>query len=210
MEQLLDTLTQLVSGPGTAADLFFYFKGGGIVMYPLLLCSAVMWALIFERVVAFHRLEFRDCGMGELLAWCRQREKRKSGTGLRRQIGAYLQENRTPSTTLNRCLLDECHLKLLPSIDRNIAAITILAMVAPLLGLLGTVTGMMTAFDVITLFGTGNARALAGGISEALITTQSGLLVSIPGVFASAVLTLRSRRLREKLEESIMMLKRHA
>jgi hypothetical protein len=56
----------------------------------------------------------------------------------------------------------------------------VLAAVAPLLGLLGTVTGMIATFDVLAVFGTGNAKAMAGGISEALITTQTGLLVALP------------------------------
>ena len=74
---------------------------------------------------------------------------------------------------------------------------------------LGTVTGMMTTFDVIALFGTGNARAMAGGISEALITTQSGLLVAIPGLLMSAFLIRRADRLEDRLDELIMTLKRH-
>ncbi|WP_321390061.1 MotA/TolQ/ExbB proton channel family protein [uncultured Desulfuromusa sp.] len=109
---------------------------------------------------------------------------------------------------MNRRLLDQCSMQLRQEVHRNIMLIAVLATVSPLLGLLGTVTGMITTFDVIALFGTGNARALAGGISEALITTQSGLLVSIPGVFSSAVLTLRARRLQMRLDESMTTLKR--
>ncbi len=210
MNGLLDFFFNLFAGQGTLAQLLLYFNRGGSVMYPLLLVSAVMWMLIFERIIAFHRLEFRDLDMNELLAWYRRRETHGARGGLRCRIGCYLQQNRSDEAELNRKLMDECYLKLLPDIDRNIAAITVLAMVSPLLGLLGTVTGMMLTFDVISMFGTGNARALAGGISEALVTTQSGLLVSIPGVFSSAVLSLRSRRLRERLEESLMMLKRVA
>lgn len=210
MSALLDSFLRLGSGQGVVADLLAYFNSGGPVMYPLLFVSALMWTLIFERVVAFHRFEFRDIGMTDLLDWYRQRDVRPVSNGLRRQVGEYLQNHRSDDSFLNRCLMEECYLKQVSGIDRNIAAITILAMISPLLGLLGTVTGMMMTFDVISLFGTGNARALAGGISEALVTTQSGLLVSIPGVFASAVLSLRSRRLQERLEESIMMLKRFA
>ncbi|WP_300675074.1 MotA/TolQ/ExbB proton channel family protein, partial [Desulfoluna sp.] len=80
--------------------------------------------------------------------------------------------------------------------------------VAPLLGLLGTVSGMITTFDVIALFGTGNARAMAGGISESLITTQSGLSVAIPGMFMGVLLTRRSRRLAAKLDETISTIQR--
>ena len=88
-------------------------------------------------------------------------------------------------------------------------ALAMLAGVAPLLGLLGTVTGMIETFDVIALFGTGNARAMAGGISVALVTTQSGLLVAIPGLLLAAALSRRSRRLEMRLDEVTAVLSRH-
>ena len=77
----------------------------------------------------------------------------------------------------------------------------LVGVVAPLMGLLGTVIGMIETFDVISLFGTGNAKAMAGGISVALVTTQSGLVVAIPGLFVSGFLARRSRRLESALDE---------
>lgn len=189
-------------------QLYDYFKGGGLIMYPLLLVAIYMWTLIFERIFAFHRLEFRDIGMADLLEGYRKGLIFPRKTGLRAQIGYFICHHQTEDRFLNRRLLEHCCMQLRPGINRNIMLIAVLAMVSPLLGLLGTVTGMITTFDVIALFGTGNARALAGGISEALITTQSGLLVSIPGVFSSAVLTLRARRLQMRLDESMTTLKR--
>ena len=205
----MSSLLELVgSGQAFSSELYDYFKGGGIIMYPLLLVAVYMWTLIFERIFAFHRLEFKDIGMADLLQGCRTGCDFPPKTGLRAQIGSFLCQHRTADRALNRRLLDLCYLQLRPGIDRNIMLITVLAMASPLLGLLGTVTGMITTFDVIAMFGTGNARALAGGISEALITTQSGLLVSIPGIFSSAVLTLRARRLQMRLEESLTTLRR--
>jgi biopolymer transport protein ExbB len=67
-----------------------------------------------------------------------------------------------------------------------------LAAVAPLLGLLGTVSGMISTFDVITELGAGNPKLLSGGISEALVTTKFGLLVAIPGVLAANLLNARA------------------
>ncbi|HDS16652.1 MAG TPA: MotA/TolQ/ExbB proton channel family protein [Proteobacteria bacterium] len=177
-------------------------------MYPLLLVSLLMWTLIAERIYTFFRLEFRDLDLAELVRRQRQGEPTAAGLGLRRRIIYFLQANLSSDRNLNRRLLDECRFKLQVGIDRHIAGIGVLAAVSPLLGLLGTVTGMITTFDVIALFGTGNARALAGGISEALITTQSGLLVAIPGIFAAALLALKARRLRQRLQESIITLKR--
>jgi biopolymer transport protein ExbB len=95
-----------------------------------------------------------------------------------------------------------------PLLRRHLAVIGVLASIAPLLGLLGTVTGMMATFDVIALFGTGNARAMAGGISEALLTTQSGLLVAIPGLYMSIYLNRRAERLEDQLDETVMTIGR--
>ena len=83
----------------------------------------------------------------------------------------------------------------------NINYIYARASIAPLLGLLGTVQGMISTFDVISIYGTGNPRAMANGIAEALITTQSGLFVSIPGLFMAGFLRRRILRISQRLEE---------
>ena len=103
---------------------------------------------------------------------------------------------------------DQYRLHVRPNLTQRIGIIATLAAIAPLLGLLGTVSGMITTFDVITLFGTGNAKAMAGGISESLITTQSGLTVAIPGMFMGVYLSRRCARLSGKLDETISILKR--
>jgi len=77
----------------------------------------------------------------------------------------------------------------------------IVAVVAPLLGLLGTVTGMINTFQAITLFGTGDPKLMAGGISQALVTTVMGLSVAIPTVLLHTVVQGRSKRLSQLLEE---------
>ena len=90
-----------------------------------------------------------------------------------------------------------------------LAVIGVLAAIAPLLGLLGTVTGMIAAFDVLAIFGTGNAKALAGGISEALITTQTGLLVAIPGLYMKGFLDRRADNLTQRITTVGYYLRRH-
>lgn len=84
--------------------------------------------------------------------------------------------------------------------NKGISTILILAATAPLLGLLGTVTGMVSTFEVIAQFGTGNARGLAAGISQALITTQSGLIVAVPGMVAGSLLYRRAAKLKDRME----------
>ena len=91
-----------------------------------------------------------------------------------------------------------------PAIERFGTSITVAAAVAPLLGLLGTVSGMIATFDVITAFGTGDPRMLSGGISEALITTKLGLMVAIPTLLAGAQLNARADDLLGALEKAAL------
>ncbi len=94
------------------------------------------------------------------------------------------------------------------NLRKNLTTIATLAAMAPVLGLLGTVVGMVDTFDVISAFGTGNAKAMAGGISTALITTQSGLLVGVPGLFMGAALRRMAQRLEDGLDQEAGRLKR--
>jgi len=87
-----------------------------------------------------------------------------------------------------------------PKLQRSISLIAACAAIAPLLGLLGTVTGMITTFDVITLYGTGNPRLLSGGISVALVTTQLGLVVAVPLLLGHAVVSRVAQRRGSELE----------
>lgn len=162
-----------------------YLTQGGWIMIPLLMVSVVMWTLILDR-------------WREFSAW-----RRGSGPAGRlvelfdtRRAGVPGHED------LDREILNECALHLRRSLNGRLTAILILAAVAPLLGLLGTVLGMIQTFDVIAVFGTGNARALAGGISVALITTQTGLLVAIPGLFMGNRLKEVARRLQNGVDEA--------
>lgn len=84
-------------------------------------------------------------------------------------------------------------------LNRGLATVAVLAAVSPLLGLLGTVTGMIETFQSITLFGTGDPKLMSGGISQALVTTQMGLAVAIPLVLFHSLLVGRANRLVEKL-----------
>jgi len=91
-----------------------------------------------------------------------------------------------------------------PTLERFGAAILVIAAVAPLLGLLGTVTGMIATFDIITEFGTGDPKMLSGGISEALITTQLGLIVAIPLVLLGNTLKSRAETVETRIERGAL------
>jgi len=97
--------------------------------------------------------------------------------------------------------LSECILKEVPVLTTRLTFIKIISVVAPLIGLLGTVTGMINTFQAITLFGTGDPKLMAGGISQALVTTVLGLVVAIPMVFISTILNTRSRGIINILQQ---------
>ena len=98
----------------------------------------------------------------------------------------------------------EAILRETPTIERFSTPILVIAAVAPLLGLLGTVTGMIATFEILTTFGTGDPRMLSGGISEALVTTQLGLIVAIPMLLVGNLLDRAGNNLLTKLETAAM------
>ena len=111
------------------------------------------------------------------------------------------QDNRDIDTETLELKLDEAILREVPPLEKWQGSIKVIAAVAPLLGLLGTVTGMIETFQAITLFGTGDPKLMAGGISQALVTTVLGLVVAIPLVLLHSVVAGRSKALIEVLEE---------
>ena len=107
--------------------------------------------------------------------------------------------------------LGEAILKELPKFNSMLSFLKIISVVAPLLGLLGTVTGMIVTFQAITLYGAGDPKLMAGGISTALVTTVLGLVVAIPTVFLHTLVQSRAKRLTQILqEESAGMLSERA
>ncbi|RLB93981.1 MAG: MotA/TolQ/ExbB proton channel family protein [Deltaproteobacteria bacterium] len=187
-----------------------HFRSGGVVMVPILLVSFFMWVLIFNRVLFLRRLYVKNISRQQAGEFVQQNlwpnEKYQGANSL--LVREFL-AHRSLAKNLDDFILDETILRLIASMDKYLAAITVLSAVAPLLGLLGTVVGMMETFDVITRFGTGNARAMAGGISVALITTQTGLMVSIPGLYMSGWLRRRSQNLKNRIATTGMYLKRY-
>ncbi|MEJ2532539.1 MAG: MotA/TolQ/ExbB proton channel family protein [Halioglobus sp.] len=97
--------------------------------------------------------------------------------------------------------LDEAVLAEIPALERGNGVIKLLAATSPLLGLLGTVTGMILTFQAISLFGTGDPKLMAGGISQALVTTVLGLVVAIPLLFGHSLVAAMSRAMIQRLDE---------
>ena len=106
--------------------------------------------------------------------------------------------------------MDEAVLKETPAIERGLSIIKILAAIGPLLGLLGTVTGMIQVFQSITLYGTGDPKLMAGGISQALMTTVLGLVMAIPLILIHSMLASRAKGIIQTLdEESVGLIAEH-
>ncbi|MEE8314010.1 MAG: MotA/TolQ/ExbB proton channel family protein [Myxococcota bacterium] len=127
-------------------------------------------------------------------------DKADPGNPLGRVMQVY-EEYGTADTETLELKLDESILKDAPQLERGLTTVKVLSIIAPLLGLLGTVTGMILTFQQITLFGTGDPKMMAGGISQALVTTMIGLSVAIPLTLLHSWLRDRSKGLIQILEE---------
>ena len=130
----------------------------------------------------------------------RNSENADVGNPLGRVLKVY-EDNQDVDVETLELKLGEAILGETPKITSNITLIQVISAVAPLLGLLGTVTGMITTFQAITLFGAGDPKTMAGGISIALMTTVLGLVVAIPTVLLHSVVSSRSKSLVHTLEE---------
>ncbi len=130
----------------------------------------------------------------------RKSDRADSGNPLGRVVGIYEQNKQIDAETLE-LKLDEAVMRESASLERFVWLVKVVSVVSPLLGLLGTVTGMIKTFQAITLFGAGDPKMMAGGISEALVTTMLGLIVAIPLVLLHATLANSSRRIIDVLDE---------
>ncbi|NWH03610.1 MotA/TolQ/ExbB proton channel family protein [Desulfobacter latus] len=186
-------------------------RAGGVVMVPLIILSLVMWLLILERAFFFRRLYKKNMNSSTALSLVRENSlpDPKMYCGAVSLLVTEFIRNRSGSVQLDRHLLDAAVARINRRMTRSLAVIGVLAAMAPLMGLLGTVTGMITTFDVLAIFGTGNAKAMAGGISESLITTQTGLIVAIPGLYMKGFLDRRAEHLSQRIQRMGLYLKRH-
>ena len=123
-----------------------------------------------------------------------KRDTASTDNPLGRVLAAY-ESNRNADTETIELKLSEAALKEMPGLTKGLLFIKVISVMAPLMGLLGTVTGMIKTFQVITLYGAGDPKMMAGGISQALVTTVLGLVVAIPMVLLHTVVSGQSRRI---------------
>lgn len=147
-------------------------ENGGNVLWLILFASLLMWTLIIERYLFMYLIHPRQV-KSMISEWQSRQDKRSW----------FAHQIRQGVITENRLAL-----------SRYLMSIRTLTVALPMLGLLGTVDGMIQTFDVMTVFGTGNARGMAGGISVALITTMGGLLTALSGLYFSTHLEERVNR----------------
>ena len=154
---------------------------------------------IFGITVALLRILYMMTVSMSVARQVRNVDNPSSNNPLGRVLLAY-HENKDIDVESLELKMGEAVLREVPKLSRLNTLIKVISVVAPLLGLLGTVIGMIVTFQSITLFGTGDPKLMAGGISQALITTMLGLCVAIPTVFLHSMMAGQSRRIIETLE----------
>ncbi len=164
-------------------------KSGGWLMVPIILCSVVALAISAERAWALQKR--RICPthlLAQIWSWIKKKELNKekikqlqAGSPLGRILAAGL-NNRQHERAVMKEVIEEAGRQEVLELERFLNTLGTIAVITPLLGLLGTVIGMIKVFTAITLQGVGNAADLSGGISEALITTAAGMAVAIPSL----------------------------
>jgi len=173
-------------------DLKTRVKQGGIVGMIIIFLALIGVIIALER---FYILSVID---RKIIA--QMKNKNPGENPLGRIMKIYLDSPDINSETLG-LKLDEAILKEMPQLRRGLGILALLAAIAPLLGLLGTVTGIIETFQSITLFGTGDPRVMSVGISQALVTTVMGLVAAIPLLLLHSFLSTKSNRLIHILDE---------
>ncbi len=184
-----------------------FFRNGGLLMYPIALLLILGLIIVAERYVRLsvknrtgrYREVLKLCEAGDLAAAKKRAENLRGSVGL--LIRKTLSKN-YPNRAAAEKAMEEVFASEVPAIERGLTTISVFATTAPLLGLLGTVMGMVELFEVITMHGTSDPKLLAAGISIALITTEAGLIVAIPLQFLHTFLTNKADRLIAKMEKT--------
>ncbi len=160
-----------------------FMEQGGDVLYMILAVVFIMWVLIIERLWYFS-MEFRKQKSRVIDAW-EARAERKSW---------YAHK-------IRNAMISEVH----EGLNASLPMIKTLVALCPLIGLLGTVTGMIEVFDVMATQGSSNARAMAAGVSKATIPTMAGMVAALSGVFLSTFIERKAKREAGRLEDQLTM-----
>lgn len=189
--------------------MFELIRAGGWMMLPIIICSLLLVAVTLERCWNLREKKVLPKGLTDSV-WNKWRQGECKNSDLNRYamqsplgavLAAVVRHAHAPDD--RRALIEETGRHVAHRLERYLSVTGVIAEIAPLLGLLGTVIGMIKVFLVITVSGTGDAGQLAGGISEALVSTASGLLVAIPAFIAN-------RGLRRRIDGLVVALEAEA
>lgn len=158
-----------------------FLTTGGNVLYVIMLAAFAMFSFIMERL-AYYAMAHKPIVKGFQNDWAARSERRSWNA---------------------HAIRDEMISQVKARTDSNVAIIKTLVAIAPLLGLLGTVTGMIEVFDVMALSGSSNARAMAGGVFKATIPTMAGMVVALFGLFLSNYIERKGRRETARFADSL-------
>ncbi|MDG1751433.1 MAG: MotA/TolQ/ExbB proton channel family protein [Thalassotalea sp.] len=160
-----------------------FLDTGGQVLTVIAGVICLMWLLIFERLYFFLK-SYKDIRNDMIANW----------------------QNRSERYSWNAEQIRSAQVsRITELLNNNVAIIQSLVVLCPLLGLLGTVTGMIEVFDVMAISGSGNARSMASGVSRATIPTMAGMVGSLSGVFMVTWLQRKTKRRTEQMEDSLPM-----
>ncbi len=176
-----------------APNLKERIEQGGLVGYIILIVGAIGLLLALERLVSLTIIKTK---VNKQLNSDTFSDNNPLGRVMKVKDDHPTADSESLELHLTEAILGE-----VPKLGRNLTIIKIISVVAPLMGLLGTVTGMINTFQAITLFGTGDPKLMAGGISTALVTTVLGLVVAIPMTLLYAMLNTRSKNIVFILQE---------
>ena len=160
-----------------------FLEAGGPVLKWIMLTAFVLWLLVIERAIYFSGPVKKE--IQKVLATWEARDERTSWN----------------AHQIRRAMISQVTM----DVNRGMSLIKTLTAMCPLLGLIGTVTGMITVFDVMAVMGSGNVRAMAAGVSQATIPTMSGLVVALSGLFATTFLERRATKEAQLLEDHLTM-----
>jgi biopolymer transport protein ExbB len=161
------------------ASIRDFLELGGDVLYGIMLTLFLMWTFILERLWYFYRVH----------------------PGVKRRIIEDWEARADTTTWYAKRIREQLISETSVALKRNVSLIKALIAICPLLGLLGTVTGMVSVFDVMTFSGTGNARAMAAGVSKATVPTMAGMVAALSGVYFGTWLEHKAATETEKLED---------
>lgn len=207
------TLGKALAMETTKESLLEHIQKGGFWIYPILGIAFISLIIALIKFIELNSIKtIPKDKLVSVISALQAHDKAKAHAEIKGLSGAAHDlleagvSNFGHSRDLIEQSMEEVLMKTQPKLERLLSVIWITASTAPLLGLLGTVTGIITTFKLLTIFGSGDPKALGGGISEALITTEFGLIVAIPALVLHALLQRKAKNIEDEFESDAMTL----